>query len=401
MASRKAAELNHPASDSLAFALDSNGQTSLESAAAPPYYSPAGSEGFPASLLSPGFGGSNDDDEESLLNRLGFSASPPSPPYPGTAAYAAADAAGGADADGLGRVTGAAEGGVGGGRERGAAGPGAGNREGYAGGGAGLGGGGTSAEASGGASVLGDAGAWAGVGGVGGGGASFAGLQRAGMLSREQLMAFFRAFTALLDSKGIRHAPSPPTLSPSPLPPLHPISPHLTLPLLLFFRAFTALLDSKEARAQIKSSVQEGKSASSVTRLLKEQVLLDMGIEPQFGMTCLRAVPLDYREDRDMVLRICHMHAREEAACDEAELTPLALAQKKMQMQLMQQHQLTVLQHVRTLPVDEQRAFLQSVQGSVQHAQEQRAQGKEKPLVQRDVWETLLQQWQRQFNQTC
>ncbi|CAI7772481.1 unnamed protein product [Closterium sp. NIES-53] len=67
----------------------------------------------------------------------------------------------------------------------------------------------------------------------------------------------------------------------------------------------------------------------------------------------------------------------------------------------MQQHQLTVLQHVRTLPVDEQRAFLQSVQGSVQQAQEQRAQGKERPLVQRDVWETLLQQWQRQFNQTC
>ncbi|CAI5977361.1 unnamed protein product [Closterium sp. NIES-65] len=316
MASLKAADLNHPASEAssasldsaaLAFALDSNALNSLNSATAPPYYSP-GSEGFQASLLSPGFGGSNDD-EDSLLNRLGFSGSPTSPPYPNAA-------------DGLGGAVGAAGGGAGDGRERGAAGE-------------------TWGEASGGASVLGGAGAWAGEGGSGGGGgggggASFAGLQRAGMLSREQLMAFFRAFTALLDSK--------------------------------------------EARAQIKSSVQEGKSASSVTRLLREQVLLDMGIEPQFGMTCLRAVPLDYREDRDMVLRICHMHAREEAACDEAELTPLALAQKKMQTQLMQQHQLTVLQHVRMLPVDEQRAFLQSVQGSVQQAQEQRAQGKERPL---------------------
>ncbi|CAI5481185.1 unnamed protein product [Closterium sp. Yama58-4] len=295
MASRKAAEPNHPASDSLAFTLDSNGLNSLESSAAPPYSSPAGSEGFPASLLSPGFGGSNDD-EESLLNRLGFSASPPSPPYPGAAANAAAGAAGGADADGFGEPP------------------------------------------------------------------SHPHCSLPCTSRRSLAFAWQRfAFVSLL-----------------------PVAPHVHSPI------------------------------SCVCA------------EPQFGMTCLLAVPLDYREDRDMVLRICHMHAREEAACDEAELTPLALAQKKMQMQLMQQHQLTVLQHVRTLPVDEQRAFLQSVQSNVQQAQEQRAQGKEKPLVQRDsvqsnvqqaqeqraqgkekplvqrdVWETLLQQWQRQFNQTC
>ncbi|PRQ54274.1 hypothetical protein RchiOBHm_Chr2g0175681 [Rosa chinensis] len=103
--------------------------------------------------------------------------------------------------------------------------------------------------------------------------------------------------------------------------------------------------------------------AVAVTTAIQEEIFLEMGIDPRFGLLCLGKVNINYENDQDMMIRFYKFIAREEMACDEAELGADEFAER---MQLdsrkqMQEQQLEMLKHMRRFPLDDQSAILEKL----------------------------------------
>eukprot|EP00246_Nothoceros_aenigmaticus_P000634 TRINITY_DN10884_c0_g1_i1.p1 TRINITY_DN10884_c0_g1~~TRINITY_DN10884_c0_g1_i1.p1 ORF type:complete len:125 (-),score=24.32 TRINITY_DN10884_c0_g1_i1:98-472(-) len=94
-----------------------------------------------------------------------------------------------------------------------------------------------------------------------------------------------------------------------------------------------------------------------------------MGIEPKFGIACLGKVNTVYKDDKELMLKFYEFISREEMACDEAELSPEAFQQKMQHFKRLQEQQLRMLQHLRGLPVDQQKDFIQGMQSQMQSPQ--------------------------------
>ncbi|KAF5479829.1 hypothetical protein F2P56_000619 [Juglans regia] len=82
--------------------------------------------------------------------------------------------------------------------------------------------------------------------------------------------------------------------------------------------------------------------AVAVTTAIQEEIFLEMGVDPAFGLSCLGKVNVVFENDQDLMIRFYRFLAKEEMACDEAELGPeefaeRILSQQKLQEQLHQQ----------------------------------------------------------------
>ncbi|KAJ4775909.1 plant/protein [Rhynchospora pubera] len=98
--------------------------------------------------------------------------------------------------------------------------------------------------------------------------------------------------------------------------------------LLHLFSRFSFLVSLPDAKKRILDAVRDKQEAIAVTTAIQEEILLEMGIDPGFGIGCLGKVNTVYENDMELMIKFFQFVAKEEMAIDEAELDPDEFAQK-------------------------------------------------------------------------
>ncbi|XP_049395063.1 uncharacterized protein LOC125859371 isoform X2 [Solanum stenotomum] len=83
--------------------------------------------------------------------------------------------------------------------------------------------------------------------------------------------------------------------------------------------------------------------------------------DPQFGLACLGKINMTYESDRDLMIRFYEFIAKEEMACEEAELGPDRFAERLTMQQNLQEQQLEMLKYMRSFHMDDQSAILEKI----------------------------------------
>ncbi|KAL5989455.1 hypothetical protein ACLOJK_010347 [Asimina triloba] len=116
--------------------------------------------------------------------------------------------------------------------------------------------------------------------------------------------------------------------------------------LIHLFNRFSQLTSQPDVKKRIADAVKDKQEAVAATTAIQEEILLEMGIDPSFGIACLGKVNVVYENDRDLMIRFCGFFAKEELACDEAELEPEEFTEKMHAQQVLQGQQLEMLKHM-------------------------------------------------------
>ncbi|KAG5534703.1 hypothetical protein RHGRI_022735 [Rhododendron griersonianum] len=128
--------------------------------------------------------------------------------------------------------------------------------------------------------------------------------------------------------------------------------------LLHLFDRFSFLTSQPEVKKRIADAVDDKQEAVAVTTKLQEEIFLEMGVDPRFGLACLGKVNMAYESDQDLMIHFYRFVVQEEMACEEAELGPDQFS-KKLQMQhKLHEQQLEMLKHMRKFHLDDQSAIL-------------------------------------------
>ncbi|KAG0487418.1 hypothetical protein HPP92_009513 [Vanilla planifolia] len=128
----------------------------------------------------------------------------------------------------------------------------------------------------------------------------------------------------------------------------------------LFYR-FSFLTSQPDVKKRIVEAVKDKQEAVAITTAIQEEILLEMGIDPRFGIACLGKVNLVYEKDMELMIQFYKFVAKEEMAIDEAELELDDFADKFHHQQKLQQQQLEMLIHMRKFNQDEQSAILETL----------------------------------------
>ncbi|KAL6139424.1 hypothetical protein ACLB2K_057728 [Fragaria x ananassa] len=131
--------------------------------------------------------------------------------------------------------------------------------------------------------------------------------------------------------------------------------------LLHLFDRFAFLTSQPEVKKRIADGVEDKQEAVAVTTAIQEEIFVEMGIDPRFGISCLGKVNLKYENDQDMMIRFYKFIAREELACDEAELGANEFAERMQIQEKIHEQQLETLKHMRKYPLDDQSAILEKL----------------------------------------
>ncbi|KAA8548238.1 hypothetical protein F0562_004501 [Nyssa sinensis] len=126
--------------------------------------------------------------------------------------------------------------------------------------------------------------------------------------------------------------------------------------LLYLFNRFSFLTSQPDVKKRIAEAVDDKQEAVAVTTAIQEEILLEMGVEPRFGLACLGKVNMAYENDRDLMIHFYEFVAKEEIACEEAELGPDKFSERMQMQHELQKQQLEMLKHMRNLHVDDQSA---------------------------------------------
>ncbi|KAE9588889.1 hypothetical protein Lal_00012527 [Lupinus albus] len=137
--------------------------------------------------------------------------------------------------------------------------------------------------------------------------------------------------------------------------------------LLYLFHRFTFLTSQSDVKKRISDAVQDNQEAVAVTTAIQEEILLEMGVDPRFGISCLGKVSTAYENDRDLVIQFYKFLAKEEMACDEAELGKEEFLEKMLNQQKLQEQQLQMLKHMRKLNLDDQCAILEKLHQNMEN----------------------------------
>lgn len=138
--------------------------------------------------------------------------------------------------------------------------------------------------------------------------------------------------------------------------------------LLHLFHRFSTLTSQPDVKKRISDAVKDQQEAVSVTTAIQEEIFLEMGVDPGFGIGCLGKVNMVYENDRDLMIRFYGFVAKEEMACDEAELGPDEFAEKMHNQQKLQEQQLEMLKYMRKFHMDDQSAILEKLHEQMQNA---------------------------------
>ncbi|KAH6766600.1 plant/protein [Perilla frutescens var. hirtella] len=93
-----------------------------------------------------------------------------------------------------------------------------------------------------------------------------------------------------------------------------------------------------------------------------------MGVDPQLGLACLGKVNMVYEDDRDLMIQFYGFVAKEEIACEEAELGPERFAERIEMLSHLEAHQLEMLKHMHNLQLDDQSAILEKIRQQMENA---------------------------------
>ncbi|WJX81185.1 hypothetical protein P8452_64102 [Trifolium repens] len=127
------------------------------------------------------------------------------------------------------------------------------------------------------------------------------------------------------------------------------------------FERFTILTSQPDVKKMILDAVLDKQEAVAVTTTIQEEIFVEMGVDPRFGISCLGKISTVYENDQDLVIQFYKFLAKEEMACDEAELGEEEFAEKMHYQQNLQQQQLEMLQHMRKFDLDDQSAILEKL----------------------------------------
>ncbi|KAB2011746.1 hypothetical protein ES319_D09G041600v1 [Gossypium barbadense] len=94
------------------------------------------------------------------------------------------------------------------------------------------------------------------------------------------------------------------------------------------FDRFSLLIAQPDFKKRILDAVNDKQEPVAVTTAVQEEIFLEMGVDPSFGLACLGKVNMTYENDQDLMIRYYRFVANEELACDEAELGPEGFAEK-------------------------------------------------------------------------
>ncbi|KAG2714889.1 hypothetical protein I3843_03G052200 [Carya illinoinensis] len=131
--------------------------------------------------------------------------------------------------------------------------------------------------------------------------------------------------------------------------------------LLHLFNRFAFLTSLPDVKKRIADAVEDKQEAVAVTTAIQEEILLEMGVDPTFGLSCLGKVNVVFENDQDLMIRFYRFLAKEEMACDEAELGPEEFAERILGQQKLQEQQLEMLKHMRKFHLDDQSAILEKL----------------------------------------
>ncbi|RDX85027.1 hypothetical protein CR513_33846 [Mucuna pruriens] len=153
--------------------------------------------------------------------------------------------------------------------------------------------------------------------------------------------------------------------------------------LLYLFDRFIFLTSQPDAKKRIAEAVQDKQSvyktfhlefltdeqeAVAVTTAIQEEIFLEMGVDPRFGISCLGKVSTVYENDLDLVIQFYRFLSKEEVACDEAELGEEEFAEKMLNQQNLQERQLEMLKYMRKFHLDDQSAILEKLHHQMENA---------------------------------
>ncbi|KEH22019.1 hypothetical protein MtrunA17_Chr7g0225271 [Medicago truncatula] len=127
------------------------------------------------------------------------------------------------------------------------------------------------------------------------------------------------------------------------------------------FERFSVLTSQPDVKKRIVDAVLDKQEAVAVTTAIQEEIFLEMGVDPGFGISCLGKISTVYENDQDLVIHFYKFLAKEEMACDEAELGEEEFAEKMRHQQNLQEHQLEMLKHMRKFNLDDQSAILEKL----------------------------------------
>ncbi|XWS30512.1 hypothetical protein CRYUN_Cryun24cG0123900 [Craigia yunnanensis] len=131
--------------------------------------------------------------------------------------------------------------------------------------------------------------------------------------------------------------------------------------LVYLFDRFSVLVSQPYVKKRIIEAVNDKQEPVAVTTAVQEEIFLEMGIDPSFGLASLGKVNMTYENDQDLMISYYRFVANEELACDEAELKPEEFAEKLHSQQKLQKQQLEMLKYMRKFHLDDQSAILEKL----------------------------------------
>lgn len=134
------------------------------------------------------------------------------------------------------------------------------------------------------------------------------------------------------------------------------------------FNRFTSLTSLPDVKKRIAEAVEDKQEAVAVTTAIQEEIFLEMGVDPSFGLSCLGKVNMVYENDQELMIHFYKFVAREEMACDEAELGPDEFTERIHSQQKLQEQQLEILKHMRQFHLDDQSAILEKLHQQMDNA---------------------------------
>lgn len=138
--------------------------------------------------------------------------------------------------------------------------------------------------------------------------------------------------------------------------------------LLHLFDRFSFLTSQPDVKKRISDAVNDKQEAVAVTTAIQEEILLEMGVDPRYGLSCLGKVNVAYENDQDLMIRFYGFVAMEEMACEEAELGSEAFAERMNMQQKLQGQQLEMLNYMRNFHLDDQSAILEMLRHEMEKA---------------------------------
>ncbi|KAL3630836.1 hypothetical protein CASFOL_023820 [Castilleja foliolosa] len=131
---------------------------------------------------------------------------------------------------------------------------------------------------------------------------------------------------------------------------------------------FAFLTSQPEVKKRIYDAVNDKQEAVAVTTAIQEEIFSEMGVDPEFGMACLGRVNLAYENDQDLMIRFYGFVAKEEIACEEAELGPEKFAERMEMQQYIEEQQLEMLKQMRKFHLDDQSAIIEKIHQQMENA---------------------------------